>query len=147
MADRPIPPDLKKWVDAKKKCRLSQKHICMAMELGLNPNRLGSLIPNPKEQWKSPLPEFIEEIYEKRFGRTEPKSVRSFVQMVEDRNREKARKKQANQAKKAEKAAAADATSAGDENPVSEAGEVSEASISPLPASLRANVGGVGEED
>lgn len=121
MADRPIPPDLKKWVDAKKKCRLSQKHICMAMELGINPHKLGSMGANPHEKWKSPLPDYLEEIYEKRFGRTEPKSVRSFVQMVEDREREKARKKQANQAKKVEKAAAADAESTGDENPATEA--------------------------
>lgn len=80
-----IPPDLQKWIEAKKRYRLSQMHICMAMELGLNPRKFGQLVPGPQEQWKAPLPEFIEGIYEKRFGRPRPAVVRSFVEIAESR--------------------------------------------------------------
>jgi hypothetical protein len=47
----------------------------MARELGMNPRRLGKLDNHKQEPWKAPLPQFIEYIYEKRFGRTEPEHV------------------------------------------------------------------------
>lgn len=69
------PQDLKVWIEAKKRYRLTQTHICMAMELGLNPRKLGSIAPNPHESWKSPMSEFTEEgvqesarLFEKHFG-------------------------------------------------------------------------------
>ncbi len=77
-----IPTKLKPWVEATKRYRLSQMHIVMAMELGLNPKKFGKLVPNAAEQWKSPLPDFIEEIYEKRFKRARPLEIKSFVQMA-----------------------------------------------------------------
>jgi len=40
----------------------------MAKKLELNPKKLGSIANHKQEQWKMPLPEFIESIYEKRFG-------------------------------------------------------------------------------
>lgn len=40
------------WAEAKKKCRLGEKEIQMAKELGLNPKSLIKNIPNPREQWK-----------------------------------------------------------------------------------------------
>jgi hypothetical protein len=46
----------------------------MARELGLNPNKLGSLANHKQEPWKEPLPEFIEDIYLKRFGRERPEA-------------------------------------------------------------------------
>ena len=52
-----MPPDLQKWADAKKRHRLSQMHVCMAMELGLNPRKMSGYAPNPHEQWKAPLPD------------------------------------------------------------------------------------------
>ena len=57
----------KKWIDAKKKFRLSDTHIQMARELGMNPKKFGSLANHKQEKWKTPLPEFIEEMYFKRF--------------------------------------------------------------------------------
>ena len=42
------------WAEAKKKCRLGEKEIQMAKELGLNPKSLIKNIPNPREQWKLP---------------------------------------------------------------------------------------------
>ena len=49
----------KKWIDAKKKFRLSDTHIQMARELGMNPKKFGSLANHKQEQWKAPLPEFM----------------------------------------------------------------------------------------
>ena len=101
-----MPPDLKKWSEAKKKHRLSQLHVCMAMELGFNPGKMSGYAPNPHEQWKAPLPDFIERIYEKRFGASHKPVVRSFVQIAEGR---KAKKTQQKQAKDQRRAAAASA--------------------------------------
>jgi len=44
----------------------------MARELGMNPNKFGSLANHKQEKWKSPLPEFIEELYFKRFRKERP---------------------------------------------------------------------------
>ncbi len=40
----------------------------MARELGMNPKKLGGLSNHRQEPWKMPLPQFIEDLYEKRFG-------------------------------------------------------------------------------
>ena len=56
-----------KWINAKKKYRLSDKHIKMTRELGMNPKKFGSLANHKQERWKTPSPEFIEELYFKRF--------------------------------------------------------------------------------
>ncbi len=50
---------------------LSSRHVEMAKKLGLNPKKLGSICNNKQQPWKSILPEFIESIYEKRFGNKE----------------------------------------------------------------------------
>ncbi len=57
----------KKWSAAKKKFRLSNMHIQMARELGMNPKKFGGLANHKQEPWKAPLPVFIEELYFKRF--------------------------------------------------------------------------------
>jgi hypothetical protein len=57
-----------KWAEAKKKCRLNQKTVQMAKELGLNPKNLIKNIPSKSEPWKSPVHVWIREMYEKRFG-------------------------------------------------------------------------------
>jgi hypothetical protein len=44
--------------------------VQMARELGMNPAKLGKIDNHQREPWKLPLPEFIEELYRKRFGRT-----------------------------------------------------------------------------
>lgn len=61
------------WKEAYKKCRLSTKHIQMAKELGLNPRSLIKNIPNPKQKWKIPVREWIEQMYAKRFNLTSPR--------------------------------------------------------------------------
>lgn len=60
------------WIEAKKKYRLSDVQIQMARELGMNPKKIGSLANNKQEPWKAPLPDFIEEIYFKRFKKERP---------------------------------------------------------------------------
>lgn len=57
----------KKWIEAKKKFSLSDTHIQMTRELGMNPKKFGSLDNHKQERWKAPLPEFIEDIYFKTF--------------------------------------------------------------------------------
>jgi hypothetical protein len=47
----------------------------MARELGLNPGKLGKLSNHGQEPWKAPLPQFIEHLYLKRFGREQPRVV------------------------------------------------------------------------
>lgn len=67
-------PDQKqlKWMDAKKRHHLSHVQVQMARELGMNPAKLGKLDNHKQEPWKVPLPQFIEELYFKQFGKTRP---------------------------------------------------------------------------
>lgn len=62
------PKNEKIWVEAKKRYRLSNETIQMAKKLGLNPKKFGSLANHKQEPWKQPLPEFIRNSYEKKFG-------------------------------------------------------------------------------
>ena len=57
------------WLDAKKRYRLSSRIISMAKKLGLNPKKFGQLANHKQEPWKAPLPDFIQSLYEKRFGK------------------------------------------------------------------------------
>lgn len=82
------------WIDARKKHRLSHKHIQMAMELGLNPKKFGKLDNRKQESWKSPFPVFIERIYYKRFGKTSPGEVKSIEQLFQSKQQKSLLKKQ-----------------------------------------------------
>jgi hypothetical protein len=63
------------WVEAKRRHRLTDEQVQMARELGMNPRKLGSLDNHRQEPWKRPLPQFIEELYHKRFQRLHPDHV------------------------------------------------------------------------
>ena len=65
----------------------------MARELGMNPRKFGSLANHKQEPWKLPLPDFIEELFYKRFKKDRPETVRSIEQMVKDQNRKKEERK------------------------------------------------------
>ena len=84
---------LEKWVVAQKRHRLSDKHVQMARELGLNPDKLGKIDNHEQEPWKAPLPQFIEGIYFKRFKREEPVTVRSLKEIIVDDKLRKEKKK------------------------------------------------------
>jgi hypothetical protein len=99
MAKKKTDPKLAAWIAARKRHHLSHAHVQMARELGLNPAKLGKIDNHHQEPWKAPLPEFIESLYEKRFGRLRPEKVLS----IEDIARERARKEQARREAKAER--------------------------------------------
>ena len=65
------------WKTAKKKYRLKESHIYMAKALGLNPKKFGSYANHKQQPWKVPLPEYIEELYEKRFKKDVPPEIRA----------------------------------------------------------------------
>lgn len=67
---------IEKWIEAKRKFRLSDKHIQMARELGLNPDKFGKLNNHKQERWKLPLTDFIEEIYFKHFKKSQPDIIK-----------------------------------------------------------------------
>jgi hypothetical protein len=65
----------KNWTEAKKRYHLTDSHVRMAKELGMNPKKFGSLANHKQEKWKAPLPEFIEELYFKRSRREKLEST------------------------------------------------------------------------
>jgi len=84
-----ITEEMQRWIEARKRFHLSHAQIQMARELGMNPRKLGGLANHMQEPWKAPLPVFIEKIYQKRFGKSQPDRVVS----IEDRAREIAARK------------------------------------------------------
>src|SRR5574341_366823 len=88
-----IPNRYKIWIDVRKRYHLTDAQVQMARELGLNPHKFGKLANEKQEPWKKPLPEFIEEIYFKRFGKRWPDVVRSIEQLVQDQREKKVERK------------------------------------------------------
>ena len=80
---------LEAWVAARKRFHLSHAHVQMARELGLNPKKLGKIANHQQEPWKAPLPVFLEELYEERFGRTRPEKVLPIEELAGQRDRKK----------------------------------------------------------
>ncbi len=86
------PQKFQVWVDARRKYHLSDEHIQMARELGMNPKKFGSLANSRQESWKLPLPEFIQECYQKRFGKEKPEQIISIEQKIEGMRTKKMKK-------------------------------------------------------
>jgi len=72
----------------------------MARELGMNPKKLGGKANHRQEPWKLPLPQYIEELYLKRFKKKRPDNVRSIEQMVEAKKRKQAERSERNHEKR-----------------------------------------------
>ncbi len=87
-----IPTKYQIWIQARKRYHLSDMHIQMARELGPNPKKFGKLANARQEPWKAPLPDFIESIYFKRFGKTRPDVVKSIERIVGEQQKQKAPK-------------------------------------------------------
>ncbi len=87
-----IPQKVRPWIEARKKYKLSHSQIQMARELGLNPKKFGSIANHKQQPWKAPLPIFIEEIYEKRFGKSQPDDVRSIEVIIKEKEKRKSEK-------------------------------------------------------
>ena len=75
---------IEKWIVTQKKHRLSDTHVQMARELGLNPDKLGKIDNHRQEPWKAHLPEFIEEIFYKRFKKERPDVVKPLKQILKE---------------------------------------------------------------
>ncbi len=90
---KPIAAKLKPWIEARQRYRLSHAQVQMARELGMNPKKLGKIANHRQEPWKLPLPQFIEQCYEKRFGVRRPKDVRSIEEREADRRARKLARK------------------------------------------------------
>jgi hypothetical protein len=93
-----LDPKLQAWIDARKRHHLSHAHVQMARELGMNPAKLGGIDNHRQEPWKLPLPEFIEHLYEKRFGKTRPDIVTTIegrARAAASKDEERRKRKQA----------------------------------------------------
>jgi hypothetical protein len=97
-----VPSKLEPWIQVRKRHRLSHAHVQMARELGLNPKKLGSIDNHDQERWKAPLPEFIEHLYLKRFGRARPEVVVSLEQRARQIQKKKTDRKAAKAARDSE---------------------------------------------
>jgi hypothetical protein len=86
-----IPDHLQAWITARKRHHLSDAHVQMARELGMNPKTRGKIDNTDQEPWKLPLPAFIESLYQKRYGKDRPDVVYS----IEERARRLEEKKTA----------------------------------------------------
>ena len=84
---------IEKWIAAQKRHRLSDTHVQMARELGLNPDKLGKIDNHRQEPWKAPLPEFIEEIFYKRFKKERPDIVKPLKQILKEQEKKDKEKK------------------------------------------------------
>lgn len=88
-----IPHKFHPWIEARKKFKLSHKHIQMARELGLSPKKFGRYADRQQQPWKLPLPEFIEFLYQRQFKRAEPEEVKTLEQMAAEHVAKRAEKK------------------------------------------------------
>ena len=60
-----------------------------------NPDKLGKIDNHRQEPWKAPLPEFIEEIFSKRFKKERPDVVKPLKQILKEQEiKDKAKKKE-----------------------------------------------------
>jgi hypothetical protein len=95
MPRKRIPERLQVWIDARKRHRLSHAHVQMARDLGMNPKKFGKLDNHRQEPWKLPLPQFIEHLYFKRFGKKRPDEVVSIEERFRKEEAKKAAKREA----------------------------------------------------
>ena len=54
------------WAEAQRRCRLSGEAVRMAKELGIGPRSLIKNIPARTQQWKSPVEDWVRDLYEQR---------------------------------------------------------------------------------
>ena len=91
---------LRAWIDVRKQYHLSHAHIQMARELGMNPKKFGKIANHKQEPWKAPLPDFIEALYFKRFGKNRPVEVRSIEQLYAAKEQKRAEQRAHKQPRK-----------------------------------------------
>lgn len=92
-------------MEAQKRHHLSDMQVQMARELGFKPDSLRKIDNHKQEPWKAPLPQHIENLYEKRFKREKPDVVKSLKQQLKEDEIRRTAKKKAKDARRATKAA------------------------------------------
>jgi len=112
MGNKKLAQSVQDWGDARSRHRLSHAHVQMARELGMNPKKLGKLDNHDQEPWKAPLPQFIEHLYFRRFGRERPEIVTSMEERARAQNAKEAARKETRR----------EARAAADERPPGKAG-------------------------
>jgi hypothetical protein len=90
-----LPQKLQAWAEARQRYRLSDKHVQMARELGMNPKKMGGIANHHQEPWKMPLQEYIVHLYEKRFGKSEPERAVSLETLAKEVRRKKEERRKA----------------------------------------------------
>ena len=94
MANKKLPAKLQDWVEARKRHRLPHAHVQMARELGMNPRELDNLANHDQEIWKAPLPQFIERLYFRSFGREWPEKIMSIEERAAEQQAKMATRKE-----------------------------------------------------
>jgi hypothetical protein len=97
-----IPEKYQIWIDVRRRYHLSDVHIQMARELGMNPEKFEKIANEKQEPWKVPLPAFIERIYFKRFGRERPVDVKSIEEVWRAKEKKKEERRKGEQQKRSE---------------------------------------------
>lgn len=82
----------------------SYGRLSIRREPGLNPDKLGKIDNHKQEPWKAPLPQFIEEIYFKRFKKEAPEVVKPLKQILKELETKKQQKKKEKDKKRKEDA-------------------------------------------
>jgi hypothetical protein len=95
MAGKKLSAKLQDWIKARERHRLSHAQVQMARELGMNPRKLGKLDNHDQEPWKARLPQFIERLYFKNFGRERPEITTSIEERAAEQRAKKAACKEA----------------------------------------------------
>ena len=103
MGKNKLPQDLQDWVEARRRFRLSNAQVLMARELGMNPRKLGKLDNHDHEPWKVPLPQFIEQLYSKRFGREQLANVISVEEQAHAQDAKKKTRREARRQSRADR--------------------------------------------
>jgi len=88
-----LPAKLQPWFEARQKYHLTDTQIQMARELGLNPRKFGGYANHRQESWKSPLGEYIQHLYFKRFKKEQPDRVASLEEQAQEDQRKREEKK------------------------------------------------------
>ncbi len=82
---------LQVWVEARRRCGLTDAHVQMARELRMDPRRLTECASTAQGLTQPPLAQRIENLYLKRFKKPRPDSIAPLRQMLHDaRVRERA---------------------------------------------------------
>ena len=73
----------KLWKEAKLRCRLNEEDIRMAKEMGLNPKSLIKNIPSKQQQWKLPVKEWLQDMWEDRQEKADKKRLRKQAALTQ----------------------------------------------------------------